>query len=452
MSARPGAPMFLRIAARELRGGLAGFRIFLTCLILGVAAIAAVATLRDGIRRGLDAQGAVLLGGDAQMEFTYRYATPEERGWIEDRASAVSEIVDFRSMAVAGEDRALTQVKGVDDAYPLVGEVALDPPVPLAEALAGDGTRPGAVLDGVLADRMGLQLGDGVRLGLTEFVLTARLLREPDAAAGGFGLGPRTLVRTADLAGSGLLEPGTLFETEYRMILPPGADLPALEAEAEAAFRDSGMSWQDRRRGAPGVERFVDRMAAFLVLVGLAGLAVGGVGIAAAVRAYLDRKTEAIAVLKALGATGGTILAAYLAQIGALALAGVAAGLTLGTAIPLLAAPLIAARLPIPVEMGLSGAALAEAAIYGLLTAAIFSLWPLSRLAEVRAAALFRDLGPGRRGRPPLPLALALVLSVAALAGAALWFSGVPQLAAGTLGGVAAALAILAAAAWVLGR
>ena len=95
-----------RIARRELRGGFRGFRVFLLCLALGVAAIAAVGTVRASISQGLSDQGAVLLGGDAQLEFTYRFATDDERAWMEARAARLSEIVDFRSMAVAGEGEA----------------------------------------------------------------------------------------------------------------------------------------------------------------------------------------------------------------------------------------------------------------------------------------------------------------------------------------------------------
>lgn len=450
------AAVALRIARREMRGGLRGFAVFLACLILGVAAIAAVGTVREGIRAGLDAQGAVLLGGDAQMEFTYRYASAEERAWMEERALAVSEVVDFRSMAVVGEgaaaERALTQLKAVDDAYPLVGAVALDPPMPLAEALAPEGGRPGAVMDGVLVDRLGLRPGDLFRLGLTEFRLSARLVREPDSATGGFGLGPRTIVRTADLAESGLLGPGTLFETLYRLRLPAGADLDAVRAAARAGFESTGMRWQDSRSGAPGAERFVERIGSFLVLVGLAGLAVGGVGVSSAVRAYLERKTETIAVLKSLGAEGRTIFAAYLIQVGALAALGIALGLVLGAGLPLALAPVIEARMPIPVALSVAPGPLAEAALYGGLTAALFSLWPLARTGEVRAAALFRDLGQGRRAMPGPRLMLALAALALALVGAAVWFSGVPQLALGTAGGIVAALAVLALAARGLSR
>jgi putative ABC transport system permease protein len=436
-----------RIARREMRGGLSGFVILLLCLMLGVAAIAAVGTVRESIRDGLRAQGAVLLGGDAQVSFTYRAASPEERAWLDETALRVSEIYDFRSMAVVGTgeaaDRALTQVKAVDDAWPLTGEVALDPAMPVAAALGAGG----AILDGVLADRLGLTPGDTFRLGETTFTYRARLVREPDSATGGFGLGPRSIVRTADLSGSGLLEPGTLFDTHYRMILPPGTDLTATRRAAEERFRDQGLRWQDSRRGAPGVERFVDRMGSFLVLVGLAGLAVGGIGISAAVRSYLDRKVESIAALKALGATSGTIFAAYLMQVGILALIGIAAGLVLGAALPVLAGPAIAARMPIPVSIGLQPAALAEAALFGALSAALFALWPLARTRDVRAAALFRDLGAGRRALPGPGLMAVLVLILAAIVGAAVLLTGVPSLALGTLGGVAGALAILALAA-----
>ena len=446
----------LRIARRELRGGIAGFRVFLLCLILGVAAIAAVGTVRAAIQAGLDAQGAELLGGDAQLEFSYRAATEDERGWMAERAVAVSEIVDFRSMLVLGQgetaERGLTMVKAVDGAYPLIGTVELDPPMAFADALAGAGGLPGVVVDGVLADRMGLKVGDTVRLGLNSFVMTARLLREPDNASGGFGFAPRTIIAAAALEGAGLLEPGSMFSTTYRLLLPQGTDLAAARSEARGYFEGAGMRWQDSRRASPGAEVFVERIGSFLVLVGLAGLAVGGGGISAAVRAWMERKTETIATLKALGASGGLILAVFVLQLAVLAAVGIGIGLLLGVGGPILAAPLIARVMPIPVEFGLAPGALAEATVYGSLVAALFTLWPLGRMREVRAAALFRDLGPGRRGMPSRALLAISAALLAALVGASVWFSGVPSLALGTFGGIAAALLLLAGVALALRR
>ncbi|MBS8228279.1 ABC transporter permease [Vannielia litorea] len=436
-----------RIARRELRGGLRGFKVFLACLALGVAAIAAVGLVRESLSGGLMREGATMLGGDAELRFTYRAAGEAEQGWMAERATRVSEIVDFRSMARAGENTALTQVKGVDDIYPLYGEIRLEPAMPLDQALAGADGLPGAVMDPSLMAQLELEVGDTFELGTASYYLAAALTLEPDAAGSGFSLGPRTLLYRADLEGSGLLAPGTLFETNYRLALPQGTDLAAMREEALSQFSDSGARWRDSRNGAPGLNRFVDRISAFLVLVGLAGLAVGGVGVSAAVRAYLERKTPVIAVLKTLGASRRTILWAYLIQIGALSALGIAVGLALGAAAVLALAPVLEARLPLPTEFTFYPGPLAEAALYGALTALIFTLWPVSRAEEIRPAQLFRALSDTRR-HLPRPLVILLTLALAALlVGAAAFFSGLWTLTIWAALGVCFALLLLLAAA-----
>jgi putative ABC transport system permease protein len=440
-----------RFARRELRGGLRGFRIFLACLALGVAAIAAVGSVRSGIEAGLAREGAALLGGDAEMEFTFRFADDAERAWMSRNADRVSEIVDFRSMAVVDRndqsERALTQIKSIDSAYPLIGSVQLDPAIGLDTALAGQNGQPGAVMERVLMDRLGLTPGQTFRLGTQDFVLMATLVREPDGATGGFGLGPRTIVLTDSLTDSGLLAAGTLFSTKYRLDLPANTDLVATAASAKEQFDSSGLRWTDARNGAPGVAEFVRRLGAFLILVGLSGLAVGGVGVSAAVRAYLAEKTSTIATLRTLGADRRTIFQTYFLQIGALSIVGITLGLILGGMTPVLLAPLIEDRLPIPAEFALYPKPLFEAALYGLLTALIFTLWPLARTEEVRAATLFRDALSTAKLLPPLRYLIAIAVGLVALVGLAAWFSGSATLTLMTTGGLAGALVLLAVSA-----
>ncbi|MEM8751393.1 MAG: ABC transporter permease, partial [Pseudomonadota bacterium] len=437
----------LKFALREMRGGLSGFRVFLACLALGVAAVAAVGSVKTAIEQGLSDQGRAILGGDAELRLTYQRPSADDLARIREAAKATSEIVDFRSMAVAESpltgqtERGLTQVKGVDAAYPLYGEVGLEPAMPLAEALAVDGGRPGLVMQQALVDRLGVGIGDEIRLGLTAFELRAVLTAEPDGVGAGFGLGPRIIVATDALADSGLLGEGSFFESAVRLQLAEDADLDALKAKF--ASEEDGWRWRDRRNGAPGVQRFVERIAAFLILVGLAALAVGGVGVSSAVRSYLAEKTETIATLKTIGAPGGGIFKIYLLQIAMLTALGVAIGLALGAGLPALFAPLIEAALPVPALFALYAEPMAEAAIYGALTALLFTLWPLARTREVRAAALFRDVAAPSRvwPRPGDMAAFAGVLVL--LVAAALVFSGAPKLAAWFLAGVAGALATL---------
>lgn len=434
------------IARREMRGGLRNFRIFLACLALGVAAIAAVGSVRMAVQEGLSREATAILGGDAEMRFTYRFANDAEKVWMAENAIKTSEIVDFRSMAVVSRDsedeRALVQVKGVDDLYPLYGSVALRPPLPLDEALATTDL-PGAVMDQVLIDRLGLSPGDKFSLGQQAFELRAALTTEPDSAAAGFSLGPRVIVRRDALAQSGLIADGTLYESRYRLQLPADARLANLKANAEELFNDSGLRWRDRRNGAPGLTRFVERLGSFLVLVGLAGLAVGGIGVSAAVRSYLDAKTETIATLKTLGATGRTIFATYFIQIGLLASLGIAIGLSLGAGIPALLGPLLADRLPVPALFALYGKPLAEAALYGGLTAVIFTLWPLARARDIRAAGLFRDAAAPETRLPRWPYLFGTLLLTILLVGTAALLSGMIKLTLWSAAGILAALIVL---------
>jgi putative ABC transport system permease protein len=432
-----------RLARRELRAGLSGFRILILCLALGVAAIAAVGMLRSAIEGGLADQGAVILGGDAQMKFTYRYASDAEKAWMADHAARVSEVVEFRSMVVTSDDRALTQVKAVDGLWPLLGAAGLDQGTLEAALAVKDGV-PGALMEPVLASRLGLKAGDTFKLGSQTFRLGALLVAEPDTATAGFGLGPRTLVRTADLAQSGLLAPGTLYETEYRLVLPQGADLAALQTAAEQEFRDKGMQWSDRRNAAQGIEKFVQRMGSFLILVGLAGLTVGGVGVASAVRVFMEARIATIATLKVLGAESALVLRIYLVQIMAITAVGVGIGLVIGAGGPLLAAPLLAGVLPFPVRFALYPAPLLQAAFYGVVTGLLFALWPLAQAVRQGAASLYR--GAAARVWPKAAHLVAMAGLLALFVGGAVWFSGSAMLALGTLGGVFAALLVLALA------
>ena len=198
-----------KIARRELRSGLSGFRILIACLALGVAAIAAVGTVRSGIQAGLVSEGAALLGGDAEAEFTYRFATDDERAWMENQADAISQIVDFRSMAVVDRDgvteRGLTQIKAIDEFYPLYGTPKLRSGKSFDTAFKQTGAHPPAVMERLLADRLALNIGDPFKLGTATFQLADVITYIPDGAGDGFGLGPRTIVMTKDLENSSLL-------------------------------------------------------------------------------------------------------------------------------------------------------------------------------------------------------------------------------------------------------
>ena len=400
-----------RLALRDLRGGLRGIRVVLACLALGVAAIAAVGSLRAAVNQGLSTDGRALLGGDLSIDGGAQPLPDALHAWLLARGARISEIVTMRSLLAAPDgQRQLIELKAVDAAYPLVGGVTLDPSIPLAAALEG-----GVVADPLVLDRLRLHTGDTVRIGQAQFTLRASLTSEPDHANGPAILGPRVLIRDTALPATGLIQTGSLLTYDWRLLLPTGTDPQAFTAAIRSAFPGSGWRIRDTTQAAPGVDRAVDQTSLFLTLVGLCSLLVGGIGVATGVRAWMEARARTVATLRCLGAASGLILRMFMVQVGLLCLGGVVIGVAAGAAIPVLGLLLFGDLLPLPAAVGLYPAPLALAALYGLLTAGAFALWPLARAAQIPGAALFRDaLLPSGRG-VPLPVLAANAVLVALL-------------------------------------
>ncbi len=413
-----GAFLALRLARRELRGGLKGFRIFLACLMLGVAAIAGVGSVSQAVVTGLRDEGRSLLGGDLDLRLSQRRATPEEMAWLTERAD-VSVATHLRAMVRATDEaarRSLVELRGVDDLYPLYGAVELAPAIALDRALAFTGGVWGAAVDGALLSRLNINLGDQVKLGQALFQVRAVLEKEPDRTAQAMFLGPSFMVSAAGLGDTGLIQPGSLIHYHNRLRVKPGINAADLREELTRAFPEAGWQIRGTDQAAPGVSRFIDRMTLFLTLVGLTSLLVGGVGVGNAVRSYLEGKTATIATLKCLGAPGRLVFQVYLAQVMTLALLGIAVGLAFGAAAPYAVATVLGDKLGWQTAGGIFPAPLALAACYGLLITLAFSLWPLAHARSVPAASLFRDLVAPLRGPVGRPTWLGIATIGALLA------------------------------------
>ena len=452
-----------RFAARELRHGvrgLRGFGVFLGCLALGVAAIAGVQSTASSIVTGLRADGREILGGDLALRAVYRDLAPDHRALIERTAAATTHFVEMRTMARLPDDAetgVLVELKAVDGRYPLFGRVEArrddGTPVPLAAALARAGGTWGALVDPALVERLDLEEGDALAIGGITLEVRGTIGREPDRAGSGgpFGFWPRVLVSLDALAASELLREGSLVYHQYALRLAEGVRADAVQAEIGETLRDAGWQVRTFEDAAPQVRRMVERLGSFLSLVGLTALLVGGVGVGNAVRAWLDTRLGVIATLKCIGASRRVVFSTYLSQLTVIACIGVLAGLAAGAFVPLAVGRLLETLLPTPVAVGVYPGVLGLAALFGLLTAVTFTIWPLSRAHETPAVALFRGAGlgvrPGRPGHLAAALAGGAALAVLAVVSApdrwfATWF----------IGGAALVLLAFRAAGWAVVR
>jgi putative ABC transport system permease protein len=394
--------MLLRLALRDLRGGLRGFVVFIACIALGVMAIAGVSSIAASLTAGLAREGRTILGGDISFNLIQREASAQERAFF-DAQGRVSAVATSRTMTRTPDGRtALVELKAVDAAYPLYGAVKLEPNTSLDAALAPRNGVFGAAADPALLARLDLKPGARITVGTIPIEIRAALAAEPDRLAGGIGFGPRLLISMAALRASGLLQPGSLVRWRYRVRLAGSdgsdAQLNALTAAAKERFPQAGWEIRTRSNASPALARNVERFTQYLTLVGLTALLVGGVGVANAIRAHLDRRRDDIATLKALGATGGGVFTIYLTQTIALAVIAAIPGLALAAALPFFIAWAFGAIIPLPLAPALYPAGLALALLYGVLTALVFAVWPLGRARDVSVSALFRDeVAPERR-------------------------------------------------------
>jgi putative ABC transport system permease protein len=398
------ASLALRYALRELRSGLRGFYVFIACIALGVMAIAGVGSVAASLGEGLAHEGRTLLGGDAAFSLIQREAKPDEVAFLRARGE-VSVATTLRAMARTSDGRlALVELKAVDSAYPMLGELTLDPHMPVTDLLAEQDGAFGAAVDSTLLARLDLNTGDRVSIGSATFQIRSVVGAEPDKLAGGVGFGPRFLISEAALHATGLLQPGSLVRWIYRVKLPDTAAddraVTALIDDARAALPQAGWEIRSRSNASPQLERTISRFTQFLTLVGLAALLVGGVGVANAVKSHIDRRRDVIAAFKALGATGRDVFTIYLTQVVVLAVIGSLIGLIAGAALPFVIVGVFGKLLPLPVVPALHPGELALSFVYGLLTALAFGLWPLGRVHDVPVAALFREAVTSEWHRP----------------------------------------------------
>nr|CAD6431568.1 ABC transporter permease [Rhizobium sp. Q54] len=440
----PRLGMAWTLALREMRGGLSGFYIFLACIALGTGAIAAVNSVSRAITGAIATQGQDILAADIRFELDNREANPEELAFLQELGD-LSVSTGLRSMARVpdGSEQGLVEVKAVDGAYPLYGAFEAEPNRPLGELLRRDGAVFGAVAAPLLFGRLGLAPGDELLLGNVRLRLSGTVVSEPDAISDGFGFAPRLLVSREALMESGLIQTGSLVEHAYKIRLGDPRLRGAVPARASAEFPDAGWSIRTADRAAPSLTENVERFSQFLTLVGLTALIVGGVGVANAVRAFLDAKRTTIATFKCLGAPAATVTAIYLIQILLLAAVGILFGLAIGAVAPFIAIRFLEGVLPVPKEVVFYPGALGLAALFGLLITFAFSVIPLGHAREVPATALFREQSFEEGRLPSWPYLLAAAAALALLAALAIWTAEERFVATVFLAAVAGAFVLL---------
>ncbi len=398
----------LRLARRDLKGGLGGLGLLWLCLAIAIAGLSSVTSLASSIDRAIAAQGRALIGGDLLVSVAQRDASSDELAAIR-ALGPHSKSVGTRGMIVApGGQSMLVEVTGADAAWPLAGTLTLV------------GARPGAgeiAIGRAAAERLAIQRGDLVRLGAATLRVSGIIDQMPRDS--GFAFAPPALVSEAALAATRLIQPGSISTTSYRLVLPRNADPHAVGSNFQKRFPDGGWRASDRNNAGTGTRRFIDRLGQLLLLVALSALAIGGLGMSSAAAAFAASRRQSIAILKLVGAPRRTIHVMLLIELGLIAGLAILAGLAVGAAAPGLVASLAGPSLPVSPDPHPQWWALGQAALFGILISFAASWRAIAGASDTRPAQLLRGAVDGATLRarhlvsPAFALALAAALAIA---------------------------------------
>jgi putative ABC transport system permease protein len=419
-------------------------RLLAVCLFLGVATLAAIGSLTAGIADELSNRGQTILGGDISVEVSQREATEAEKAELR-KLGSVSETVRLRAMAIA-DDSVLAELKAIDDAYPLYGTLTL------ADGKRASQPEQGETYIGQsMSERLDIGVGDSVRFGEQPFRVAGIIGEEPDRLGEGFTLGPVAIISLKSLPTTGLIQPGSMYQSKYRVKLPQSQSAEAVAEQLKKQYAAAGWDVDSRENGAPGTRRFIERMGQFLTLVGLAALVIAGIGVGNGVGSYLESKRASIATLKVNGADSGVIFRIYMLQIFTVAVFAILLGLAVGSVLPQAIGWIAGDVLPVAPGFALYPVPLAVSAVYGLLIAFAFALPPLARARTVPAAGLFRAIVE-RRVVADRRTAISVTAAILAIVALAVGTAREPLFSLAFIGAAFGLLLLLAGIAWLMRR
>ena len=411
-----------RLAWRQARGGRRHLAAVFACVALGVGALVAVGTLAAGLEATLGREAKALLGGDVELRAA-RPLPAEATAAVEQltiggvRSVPVRELVGMVSNPARG-DSALVELKAPGPGYPLYGRLVTTPAAPLASLLEADG----AVVQRELLDRLGLAVGDRLLVGHATLTIRGVVDAEPDRGASLMTFGPRVLLSPAALDRTGLVAVGSRVRYRVLLGLPAGVRAGETRAALARALVDPGVRVAAYDEAQPGLRRFFSQLTSYLGLVGLASLLVGGIGVAAAVSAFVARQTPTLAAFKALGAETRLLVASFVAQTQAVALLGGLVGVALGVAVQPLLAATLAGLVPFALEAEPHAGTLVRAVVMGLVMTLLCTWAPLAAVSRVSPwLVLRRDVEPAPHGRREWRTLAPVGLGLGALA---LWQAG----------------------------
>jgi len=432
----------LKMAWRDSRGSRSRLALYLSAMILGVAALVAIRGFGANLTRTVDQEAKTLLGADLKLESESSPFSDSIEALIDSIGGVQSRRVSFASMAYfpASGGTRLSAVRAVEGDFPFYGALETTPDSASGQYQA----RGGALVDGTLLRQFDVQVGDSVRIGDVHYPIVGELEQAPGESSFTSAASPRIYLPRAGLDTS-LFGQGSRVEYEVFFQFKDDRDLNALIAEISPSLEGNDLDIDTVEEEAADWQDGLSDLSRFLGLAGFVALLLGSLGVASAVHVYVQRRLTSIAVLRCLGAKARRTFLIYLAQAGVLGLIGAGLGSFLGVGLQAFVPRLLADFLPFEISFSVSWTAVGLGMAVGLGVTLLFALWPLLEVRGVSPLqALRSEVDPSTGGwRDPARWAVAAAVA-AAVSGIAVLQAPTWEIGLGYAAGVGVVFGVLA--------
>lgn len=380
-----------KMAWRDARSNKKRLFIYISAIVIGVAAQVAITSFRDSLNNTIDNQSKELLGADLEIE-TEQPFPDTLQSYAQSLGGEQAAITEFPSMILFPKNGAtrLSNIRALEGNFPFYGTLETLP----AEAARQFKTDQSALVDQTLLTQFGLADGDSVKIGEVTFRIGGAITNVPGETAAASMIGPRVFIPQSLLDSTRLVQRGSRVEYKRYFKFEGSRDMAPIEAKLDSLEDNLGIDidYETVEERQEEIGEAVGNLGKFLNLVGFIALLLGGIGVASSIHVYINQKIGSASVLRCFGASTNQTMSIFLIQAVVLGFLGALTGALLGVGIQYLLPALVSDFLPVEVDVAVSWFSIGLGLFTGTGVALAFALMPLLALRKASPLYALRTL------------------------------------------------------------
>ena len=347
-------------------------------------------SVKEALNSEIDNNSKELLGGDIQVTSGID-PLPEKIIDEFDTLGKVSTAIEFATMlSKEGESPVFTELRAVDDNYPLYGNIETIPQI-ASERIFVNSQKPSVLINESIQKLLKLSFGDDVVIMGQQFEVAGLVSSVPDLAESAV-FGEFAIISMESYEQFGLNSGGSFLDHEYRIKFKNSTQVEEKEKLVRSIVEyDDSIEIRLPGESGQSLSRVIDNFSNFLNLVSVSAMVIAGIGISNTLLSFVNQSNTSIAVKKSIGFSSSFIQTMYFYEIMMILVLTSVVAYFIGVFSPLLANELLPEALGIDLQPAFSFIGYLNIFFIGLLVVLIFSIPSLYSISEIKAAALFRN-------------------------------------------------------------